>query len=279
MTPLEKIFGDGSDGDLVIGVSAEMASQEYNLRSLTIDAGADWDVPNWAGRYTPFIPIIRCQTPIVLNGSIRANGVTAPYNQGGGGTYSYVVGAGAVAPSIADNIADRAWYVFAGGGSGGASAQVYEPNGPVVGYSASAIPSGVNAASIFFGDRADLVGPDKPFRVGVGGLGGDNDDIPPAVPSGGGGGAILIYAPGIVFGAGATIEAKGAAAEANNGGGHGGGYVEISTLDPIASADKAKVSVAGSAGNGTGGDGLDGFANFIELDSRFGSVLSPRVYA
>ena len=65
-------YGDGSDGDLVINSDAAIGKPELNLESLTIDASKTWSLDNYnRDEWWPYA-IIRCKTPIVLNGIINS---------------------------------------------------------------------------------------------------------------------------------------------------------------------------------------------------------------
>jgi len=252
-------FGDGGDGDLHLQADALIAKPEYNLRSLIIDAGVTWSAPVWWGRWDPIVvATIRCQTPIVLHGAIEANGVTAGFGTIGTGQY-YLEYAWGHAVRVHDQGTGPFWTFPGGGGSAGAANFVAA--GAIGAFNGNVMAE-FDAATMFGGDFERLIGPGRPYRYGAGGLGGSGDGGPPPDPAAGGGGCLVIAAPGIQFGDNAAIRAEGYSPTNAGEGGAGGGYIEIVTRTPVASADQAKISVAGGVGNGVGGNGLDGFVRY-----------------
>lgn len=273
-------LGDGSDGDLHIQSDAQMSQAEYNLRSLIIDEGFTWKVPNNWEMYQP-ITIIRCQSPIVLNGAISAGGVGSYFEDGGMYPHgldsvpgmpasSYAVGSGAF--QIPQHI-----FPCMGGACGRqvtgslASSVAWD----VRPYPYIESPVYMNAPiDNLYEDYKPLIGYGKYYRYCIGG-GGEADVEQPY--GGGKGGAILcIHAPAIVFGANGLLDARGSDGDADTdehlagAGGGGGGYIETWTRTPLSAVERAeRVVVTGGlaspGGDGTGFDGLDGVKNFYIL--------------
>lgn len=69
-------FGDGSDGSLTISADTEAAKPEYNVTSLTVNAGVTFSIPIAQPYSTPWIPwlIIRSTGTVTINGKISATG-------------------------------------------------------------------------------------------------------------------------------------------------------------------------------------------------------------
>ncbi|OQB78592.1 MAG: Collagen triple helix repeat (20 copies) [Planctomycetes bacterium ADurb.Bin126] len=69
-------FGDGSDGALTISSNADAAKHEYQVASLTVNAGVTWSIPMPMGYSTPWVPflIIRSKGTVTINGTISGRG-------------------------------------------------------------------------------------------------------------------------------------------------------------------------------------------------------------
>ena len=264
-------FGDGSDGALHITADAEMSAAELNLTSLEIDATKTWSAQKMSVSQRPLV-IIRCLTPIILNGTISLDEIGGALDGDDSGLiidqrhgdYAAVFRVGSISAANDHEASAMAVYPIASGG-GDTSIQMGSTR-PLAGYTSSVVNSGADGDSIFAGNRDDLIGPGRLFEICVG-CGGSQNGC--GDPIGKGGGAIRIYAPAIIFGSSGAISACGGdgadQADADGaGGGGGGGYVETWTKTPITDADWAKVTVAGGTGgtntsNGLdGGDGMDG---------------------
>jgi hypothetical protein len=269
-------FGDGSDGNLHLQGNAHIAKPEYNFASLTIDAGVVWSKLGWDSDLLP-ITIIRCQTAIVLNGKITANGVSATLVGGGSGFLD-------PCNQTASGYGEGPMTTWAEAG-GKPSALIF----PVVGGGANpntgppAFPTSASGGDLVLGyeygeiydpydigglvpSLSDLVGPGRPYRYCAGG-GGSAGDV--NSDGGNGGGIVVIYAPGIIFGTGGAIEAKGTDGGGTDAGGGGGGYVEVHTRTALTAADKAKVNVAGGWCAGepveSGFPGMSGLKRFLTI--------------
>lgn len=269
-------FGDGGDGPLHVQADAFMTKAELNLTTLEIDATFTLSAKKMSESQQPLV-IIRCLTPLILNGTISLDEIGGALDDDNGGLIEdqeygqeaaiFRVGSQAgFHPSSA-----MAIYPIASGG--GDSAVAISGSHILSGYDAALVPAGnAGGASIFTGDLANLIGPGKLFEIGIGCGGAPNGDADPIAL---GGGAIRIYAPGIIFGASGAITAHGGdgadqAVEDAAGGGGGGGYIETWTKTPIVDDDwngvtSGGVTVAGGTGgtgtSGTatdGGDGMDG---------------------
>lgn len=293
-TKLPAEFGDGSDGDLHLSSNAQRAKAEYNLASLTIDPGVEWSQPGW-WEGGACVSIIRCQTLIVLNGRITANNVTGLYSDYAGDLcptgFDGWDGAYGGAPLLGESIAGafKVFPVVGGGGSGDVTGFGDASAGKWTipyGYVGSYIPQGDSGADYISSGIttwAQVVGPEQPWRFAAG-CGGGTDDGYSYAPNGGG--IILIFAPGITFGAAGAIEAKGGDGTEPVGGqqsgGGGGGHIEIYTTTPVSgtlsnaygvhsqtgTGDRAKVITDGGDPGGDGsfaGEGMAGPAFFYTI--------------
>jgi hypothetical protein len=259
-------LGDGSDDAWHLTSNATMAKALYQFTSLEIDEGVVLSAPQW---WVDLIPVIeiRCQTPIVLNGSIVADNVTGVNEWGtirpSRGDSSYPrngQGPALIAPST-DDVDFLGLYTIAGAGNSSYPAQLAgDWLSPVLpGYSGSYISN--DPATYVTGDPVTFIGVDKPFRFAAGG-GGSCDSGGDGSGGGNGGGILLIRAPGIIFGPNASITARGGDASTDgtnhNAGGGGGGHVELWTQAALSPAEKARILVSGGAGDVNGFNGLGG---------------------
>ena len=264
------VLGDGSDGAWHLTSNVTMAKSLYQFTSLEIDEAVVWSAPQW---WVDLIPVveIRCQTPIVLGGSIRADAVTAVRDYGSfiptGGNASYPQngqGPTLINPST-DDVDFLGLYTIAGAGN--SSHQALLAGGwlsPILpGYSSGYISG--DPADYLDDGPATFIGQGRPFRFAAGG-GGSMDSGNDGSGGGNGGGLLLIKAPGIIFGPNALITAQGGDASTDgtnhNAGGGGGGHVELWTQTPLSPADKAKISAVGGSGDANGFAGLDGVRIF-----------------
>lgn len=203
-------FGDGSDGAGDYSAANLSASKsEYQFTTLTIGAGFSIAAPAWSALHCPIFTI-RCQQPITLDGSITANAVSRTTD--GSGVYLTTLDPSATMQPAQTTIII---YPIAGGGNATSSVYLTSSTNKLIGYSAVTItgnPATPRTAAAF----ADLIGPTKPFRYAAGTVGG-RDNVGGSTSNGGaGGGCLIIYAPGIVFGANAVISANGGDAVAKS---------------------------------------------------------------
>ncbi len=266
------LFGDGGDGDLHLQTNATIAKARYDLASLEIDAGVVWSAPQW---WVDLIPVIeiRCLTAVILNGEVRADGVSGANSHGsivptGGGRPGSANSRGYGVNLIAANCDDQDYtglYNICGAGN---SSYPACPAGMWVDW--SLLPGyadgwAQNPEDIKTVEPDTFVGRDRPFRFAVGG-GGSKDSGGDGSGGGSGGGILLIKAPAVVFGSSAKITARGEDASADgtnhDAGGGGGGHVEIWTRTPLSGSDRSRCQVAGGAGDANGYAGLDGVRIF-----------------
>lgn len=275
---LPQQFGDGTDGLLHLEANGEMAKAELNLTSLEIDAGFTLSAKKMSVSQQ-ILCIIRCLTPIVLNGVISVNEIAGSLqNDDSGLIQDQMTNKEAAVFSVpslghAHPAGGMSIYPIAGG-SGVNPNSVCYVSYELAGYTDPAVAIGADGDSIFAATAniEDLVGPGRLFEICIGCAGTLDEG---SVRVGVGGGAIRIYAPAIIFGATGAITANGQdgapydGAFDNGGGGGGGGYVETWTTMPISNDDwngvtSNGVTVSGGAGGiGTGGAsdggrGMDG---------------------
>ncbi len=259
------LYGDGSDGDLIIESAMLAARPVYQFRSLTIAAGASFALGSM-GTIRAAALVIRCQSPIRLEGTIRASGAGAlpqgsSWTDNGGSFMSSPTGMQAVGAASV--------YPIPGGANGYFTASV--PSVP--GYTSTGLQGpgdGIKAPEWLRTVRA-IVGPDGLYRLAAG-MGGAMDNGGNYF-GGNGAGALILIAPAILFGDGAAIEARGNDATGigadSNAGGGGGGYIEIHTAVPLSPADEARLDVSGGRGGteqaGVANNGASGFHNLFRL--------------
>ena len=269
------LLGDGSDDAWHLTSNATMAKSLYQFTSLEIDEGVVLSAPSWAADLITLVEL-RCQTPIVLNGSISADAVTAaavPFDtpldfRATGGNGDIEGEQGGVGPVLSgqytagEELFD--FYPILGGGNAGHPSfvgQEADGEGVVVGYR-DYLCFG-DPASVLLGgfDFRIVVGMDRPYRFAAGGGGSCDSDIDGS-GGGSGGGILLIRAPGIIFGPNASISARGGDASTDgtnhDAGGGGGGHVELWTQAALSPAEKARILVTGGEGDANGYSGLDG---------------------
>lgn len=277
-TPATKLawqFGDGSDGELHLSASGNPTKAEYNFTALTIDAGVEWAQQLWATQDFSHV-VIRCQTSIVLNGSLAADGVACAGMSGWQPNGGWRVGPpfGLAPTEDAINGSSAGWsrhiLPIQGGpaaNSGYSYVGSYETNPyfPIDLYYnifANDSVSDVRNTSATWATRAAAqIGPDRRFLFAAG-SGGGADGNEMAEYGGNGGGAWIIYAPAIIFGAAASITARGSDGDTDalgsGCGGGGGGSVQFYTTQEVAAGDLAKCDVSGGSGTGSAYDGHAG---------------------
>ncbi len=259
-------LGNGSDGALHIQVDTEMAQSEYNLTALTIDADCTWEphkpVRGTSYQVADYIPIvtIRCLTPIVLNGTISMSGLTQIIALNNMNALGYGPAA------FGHNILPAA-YNYAGGGVGGGNPdpKVWDGNNTsLAGYDDDFIA--LHAEDEWIGGLPrhpffeKWIGPNRPFRHGLGGIGAAGESSYFTIYGGRGGGHIEVYAPDIISGGTPGIFAVGEdGTEATfeddpgfGGGGGGGGTVLLFTMA------LPRTMWFGTTNPGAGGYGDDG---------------------
>lgn len=275
-TTLSGIYGNGSDGAWHLTSNATLAKSLYEFASLKIDEGVVLSAPQW---WVDLIPVveIRCQTPIVLNGSIAADAVTAAATPFGsplnlretrGGSYNEH----GVGPILSGQYewGEEFFDLFPILGGGNSTHRSWVAldewvESAAIGYAEYAC-DGDPASCVLSGfEWPHVVGMDRPYRFAAGG-GGSADSGNDGFGGGNGGGVLLIRAPSIVFGAGSAITARGGDASTDgtnhDAGGGGGGHVEIWTSTPLSPAEQSRISAAGGAGDTNGYAGLDGVRIF-----------------
>jgi len=193
-------YGDGSDGDKHVTADQSMTQAEYNLTALTIDAGKVWTSGDCA-TVGSNLTVIRCQTPIVLNGAIRA---------GKSGMWINTCGArwenthpGFPPTSFYDQDSGDFFQVpgmcfpIPAGGSLSAAYKTMHVNGSTTlpGLNLGTVNNESNGDSALAG-HASLIGREQMWRYCAGGSGARN---PYAVFEGGAGAAaIILIAPAII---------------------------------------------------------------------------------
>ncbi len=283
-------LGNGSDGALHIQTDTEMAQGEYNLTSLTIDTGSTWapnkpasrGLPTEVADYVPIV-IIRCLTPIILNGIISMSEVTRCMSY----TDMNPLINGPVA--FGYNATPRAYNYSGGGAVGPGDTPIWEgANTSLVGFnddfaSLSAIDEWEGGGGQWprqFYER--WIGPNRPFRHGLGGVGRQGLMQYSNIYGGRGGGHIEIYAPDIVGSGEPSVYAQGE--DGQNGdyedfdgfgsGGGGGGTILLFTMATprtmyafgVTPGMGGSSDYGGGPGSGPqGGSGMWGYQDWRQL--------------
>ncbi len=259
----EELFGDGNDGDIVETVSRTL-TQDIYPKLYTVNTGIAIDTAGFR---------VIAKSGIVNLGAIRDNGSAAVGATAGAGAPSGSLGGGGAGaagantagasaqtlnvdatPGYGGKGGDGGLGVAGAGGSGGAvrsnvNSRVRPRRFETL--SLMADVDGINGLVRFQGGGGGGAGSGN----GAGGIGG---------AGGGGGGIVVLIAPVIFNGPGATIEAKGGnggnASGGNSGGGGGGGGGVIATISIIFRDRGARDNTAGTGGtaNGTGVAGAAG---------------------
>ncbi len=273
IAPGRGFYGDGSDGDVVLGSDVVLARDTF-YETLDLDV---WDLDT-AG----FKLYVADQLTVPAGSRIHADGAGgAGGDAGGGGGSAGVIGtidsgaaggaAGAVGTSVTDSMGGD-------GGSGGAGL-----TGPGAGGTATepvAAAGGFhhrNAAqfgAVFSTQAAG--GHATTFIVaGAGGGGGGNDGANDGGGGGAGGGFVFVIAH--MLDLEGTIGASGGdggdgetGSNAGGGGGGGGGITVVITDHPEGAGTLAAAAGVGGLGIGTGSDGSAGAAGLV-LDFRNGA--------
>jgi hypothetical protein len=277
-TPATKLawqFGDGSDGELHLSASGNPTKAEYNFTALTIDAGVTWAQQLWAAQGFSHV-IIRCQTPIVLNGSLSADAVACTgmtgWQANGGWNAGVPYGLAPAEDAISGGYAGWSRHILPiqGGPTmnsgniyvGSYEGYEYYPTDLYNALKATDSSNDVRRSSGTWSTRAAIqVGPDRRFLFAAG-CGGGADGNEMTEFGGNGGGAWIIYATAVTFGAAAGVTARGSDGDADavgsGCGGGGGGSVQFYTTQDIAVGDLAKCDVSGGSGTGVAYDGHAG---------------------
>ena len=252
-----ELFGDGNDGDLVEAANRTL-TQDIYPRLYTVNAGVVIDTGGFR---------IIAKGGVSNNGTIRNNGSGAAGAAGGTGGASGTIGGGG-AGATGTNAAGASSTSFnvdatpGQGGRGGTGGTGSSGAGGVGGTIRSQINSRVRTRrlatiSSMTDTDAGVAGSIVEFQGGTGGgagAGGGGANL--GGGGGGGGGNVVIIAPYIFNGPGATIQALGGSggnsAGGNSGGGGGGGGGVISTATGSFRDRGARDVSGGAAGAGTG---------------------------
>jgi hypothetical protein len=267
--PSPSVFGNGSDGDVVISSNTTLA-RDMHYNNLTINATFTLNPSSWR---------IFVKGLLTINGTIAHNGNSSALNSstgaagagtvsafllvsGGGGNGS--AGAGATAGAVIRSTGGM-------GGTGGSNGA----NAGGLGGTLTTIAAVEGGANYF---RSLPVGPlwgkaigalgSGGYAGGSGGGGAGGGAGGAGTGGGSGGGSIFIGATKIVSNTGGTISAIGGNSGAvsvtnrSTGGGGGGGFIYIATATPI--AGNIVITVAGGVGGAIiGGTGVVGAAGLI----------------
>lgn len=261
---LPSIFGDASDGDVVISSNTTLNDNKY-YRNLTIEAG----VVVTTNGYRIF-----CTGTLTNHGTIKGNGSDASgATHGAGATGTELGSGGAGADGRADvGVGANAANLDApGGGQGGAGGGApgnAGGSGDDSIDSARGLDNARNLIQALLGQMVYSASTLVRIRGGGGGGGGGNASGAGTVSGGGGGGGgyVMICAKqidnrdGIIEANGGAGGNASGAGNAGGGGGGGGGFVILIYLNLASGTERAIGGIAGAkVGTGSVGDaGPDG---------------------
>lgn len=258
LTPNLGFFGDGSDGDVVLGAPATLTRDMY-YNSLDLD-GNDLDADGYRVfvRNTLTIPTASSIYRMGGNPSGETGGAANPSRTIGG---SMVGGDGAI--GAGNNGGQASKSQGGAGGDGGAGSGGAGGTGPAPillgGYQTTphAPPNVLTGWYYEPGAVCDAI------MGGCGGGGGGGDGAAnEGGGGGGGGGCVLVFARNIIIAAGGAIRsraaggANGTATDCGGGGGGGGGMVIVG-YETLANAGDIE-SAGGTGGASGGGAGVAG---------------------
>ncbi len=252
-----ELFGDGNDGDIVISANQPL-TQDIYPQTLTVNAGITLDTAGFriiARKGVVNLGVIRNNGANAVGATAGAGGVSGTIGGGGAGaTGTNAAGANATGLNV-----DATPGTGGKGGDGGAGSSGAGGNGGNV---RSGTTSRVRSRRLdTLISQMDLdvsvAGNIARFQGGAGGGAGSGGGGANLGGGGGGGGGILvIIAPSIFLGLGATLEARGGnggnATGGNSGGGGSGGGGVIATA-AISFRERGARNVSpGTPGNPTG---------------------------
>lgn len=269
-TPGRGIFGDGSDGDVVLGADTTLTRDTY-YNSLDLNT---WDLDTAGYK-------VYCadQMTIPAGSRLHSDGADGDSGDAGGaGGVAGIVGslesgaAGGAAAAVGGSVIDAHGGAGGGGGAGltgpGAGGTATAPadtdggfrhrNSAQFGWVVSTQTPGGAVATFVFG--------------GAGGGGGGNDGANDGGGGGAGGGFVLVVAhllniSGTIGSRGGDGGAGETASNAGGGGGGGGGIAVVITDHPTGPGVIDATAGAGGAGAGTGSAGSAGSDGLV-LDFR-----------
>jgi len=269
-----ELFGDGNDNGMIISTDTTLTRDLYP-KKLTINSGVTLTTNGFR---------IVAKKGIVINGIISNNGQNATLLVAGVGGLKNTLGGGGAGAlgslTIGANSASLNTDANPGqggrGGNGGAGTSVGGTSGNIRTQPNSRVRSR-RFDTVVTGTDFDENAANKivRFQGGTGGAGGGGDGAFEGGNGGGGGGLIVLVAPYILIGLGATIECKGGSGSngegGNTGGGGGGGGGLIMTASAFFRERGARTVTGGTGGAGVGtgtagANGGDGRSIHLSLD-------------
>jgi hypothetical protein len=260
------VYGDGSDGDVVLSSGTTTISRDMYYNNLTIGATATLRTGNNA--YRVFVRGLLSLDGLMVNRPL-SNGLS------GASTAGTIAGknGGASTNFSTSEPGEAVWPAYAGvGGTAG------DQLTPLVTGAASNIPATVAPA-----DDAihTVLGALRPALLSTGQLiggggGGSSAASPSSSGRGGAGGGVIVVMAARISGVG-TIRANGANGTIGGGGGGGGGLIVVisqnETIGTITAGigvmgNGVTINVAGGLGGGSDGNhnaGSDGTAGYIQV--------------
>lgn len=269
---MRDLFGDGSDGDVVIGAGTTTLAREMYYRNLTIQNAGILALAN-------FRIWVRDTLTIDVGGLLHSNGAAATTNAAVGahtarcGTVAG--GASGAGQNAAGSAGTNTTMTFPGytpsGGAGGAGSGGAGGAGGVASTVVATSTSIGHIRSLLAGMSGQhLRSPNTACQPGCGGGGGGGSGAAPGGGGGQGAGALVVNARNLVNNG--TIECRGGAGAAgtvanSGGGGGGGGGLAVVTAHYRAGGSPVVTGGAGGAsGGGAGVAGTQGSAGlFVPL--------------
>lgn len=269
---LAELFGDGSDGDVVLGAPLTLTRDMY-YRTLNTNE----HLVDLAGFRMFVSEILEVDFP----GNITANGAAGAAEVGGAAAVGVTVGAGAAGGNGNAGAAGSAGSAIAGqglgegggtGGTGNGGANAGGVGGAVTALD-TATETQPRAVPECFTGRTWAGATPALIQGGAGGGGGGGDAAANEGGGGGGGGGVAIISAKTIRGSGRIqanggAGAAGTAADAGGGGGGGGGVVILNyRLLLLAQTNvQADGGAGGASGGGTGVAGAVGTDGTIILN-------------
>lgn len=263
---MRDLFGDGTDGDIVIGAGTTTLAREMFYNNLTVQNTAILAAAN-------FRIWVRDTLTIDVGGLLQSNGTTAPANLGIAAHTARcgmeTGGASANSSNGAGGNGSNATMTFTGynpsGGAGGAGNGGAGGNGGVA--TTVALPS--TAAGQVRNVMAGMTGqhlrnPSHALQPGCGGGGGGGSGAAPGGGGGQGAGALIVNARNVVNNG--AIECRGGGggvgtvANSGGGGGGGGGVAVVTAHYRAGTAPDVTGGPGGASGGGAGVAGVIGSA-------------------